>query len=147
MFRVWVILFVAVWQTGSAAFAEDITGTWAFESAVDGRTCKLSGTMEISSASENGIRSCAFKSTSVCDFNPPLTVQMEQTCRITPQGASFIIRSKVIGTLTDGYDVNDYLADHFIVKPSGSGKMEGLAQDDLSASRVVFWRNENASIS
>lgn len=128
-------------------FAQDITGAWSFETRVERKGCTLAGTMSISPASENGTRTCSFVSAETCDDEPEVSIRMDQSCRITPQSDNYIIRSKVIGTLTDGYSVSQYLADHFIVSPTSPKKMSGIWQDTQYSARVVFWRNDDLPVS
>ena len=129
------------------SFAQDITGAWSFETRVERKGCTLKGNMSISPAQENGTRTCSFVSSETCDSDPDILIKMDQTCRITPQSDSYIIRSKVIGTLTEGYSVSNYLADHFIVSPSSPKEMRGIWQDERYSANVVFWRDDALPVS
>lgn len=146
-FKLWILALLTSGLAHPAAFGEDITGTWLFKAGADQRACDLSGTMTISAPSETGIRTCSFVSTSVCENLSIDKVQMQQSCRITPQAKSFIIRSKVITSITDGYDAEQYLADHFVVKPSVPKEMKGIWQDAQGAARVIFWRDDAQPVS
>jgi len=129
------------------ADAQDIGGAWSFETNIERKGCTISGNMSISSADENGIRTCSFVSRETCEINPEVSWQIDQTCRIVPQGQKYIIRSKVEASLTSGYRAENYLPDHFIVEPEGSTRMTGLWQDRNFTAPVVFWRDEALPVS
>jgi hypothetical protein len=129
------------------SLAQDITGAWSFETRVERKGCTLTGNMSISPADKNGIRTCSFVSNETCQSEPGISIKMDQACRITPQSDSYIIRSKVIGTLTEGYSISNYLADHFTVSPTSAKEMRGIWQDARYSSRVVFWRDDDLPVS
>lgn len=133
--------------SSQTVLAQDITGAWSFKSEVKRKGCTITGNMSISPPNETGIRTCAFVSTETCAAQPDINIQMDQTCRITPQGNSYIMRSQVIGTLTEGYNVANYLADHFIVKPTNTKEMKGIWQDARFSAPVIFWRDEALPVS
>ena len=57
------------------------------------------------------------------------------------------MRSTVVGTLTEGYNVGNYLADHFIVKPTSPKEMKGIWQDTRYSAPVIFWRDDALPVS
>jgi len=130
-----------------ASQAQDICGAWSFKSEVKRKGCTLTGNMSISPASESGARTCSFVSNESCEYLPDINIKMDQSCRITPQGEHYIIRSKVIGTLTEGYETSRYLADHFVVKPTTPKEMKGIWQDARYSAPVIFWRDDALPVS
>jgi len=129
------------------SYAQDITGAWSFKSEVKRKGSTLTGSMTISRPDENGVRTCSFVSSETLVSEPNLNIKMDQSCRITPQGDSYIMRSKVIGTLTEGYNIGNYLADHFVVKPNSPQEMKGIWQDARYSAPVIFWRDDNLPVS
>lgn len=125
----------------------NVTGAWSFQTDIKRKGCTIVGNMTISLPAENGTRTCAFVSTETCKANPDQSWQVEQTCRITPQNESLIIRSKVEGTLTEGYNVANYLPDHFVLRPESSMKMTGIWQDSAYSAPVIFWRDDALPVS
>ena len=99
---------------GGTANAQDISGAWSFKTEIKRKGCTITGNMSISAPDENQIRTCSFVSRETCDIDPEQSWQIDQTCRIVPQARKYIIRSKVVGSLTDGYLASRYLPDHFI---------------------------------
>lgn len=140
-----LVLIGLVWLP--FGYAQNISGAWSFKSELTRKGCTLTGNMTISPAAENGIRTCSFVSIETCEafFEGP--IKMDQSCRITPQGDGYIIRSQVVGTLTEGYNPANYLADHFIVRPSGPKEMKGISQDTRYSAPVIFWRDEDLPVS
>ena len=130
-----------------ASYAQDITGAWSFKSEVKRKGSTLTGSMTISRPDENGLRTCSFVSSETLVSEPDFNIQMDQSCRITPQGNNYIIRSKVIGTLTEGYSIGNYLADHFVVKPTSPKEMKGIWQDARYSAPVIFWRDDDLPVS
>ena len=145
------IFALAILSFGAAdvglANAQDITGAWSFETDIKRKGCIITGNMTISAPEENGIRTCSFVSRETCDIDPDQSWQIDQTCRIVPQGPKYIIRSKVEASLTDGYAAANYLPDHFVVEPESPKRMTGLWQDRNFAAPVVFWRDEALPVS
>lgn len=129
------------------AYAQDIAGAWSFQTDIKRKGCTISGNMTISQADESGIRTCSFVSSESCEIAPDASWEIDQTCRIVPQGPKYIIRSKVEGSLTDGYAITNYLPDHFVVEPESPIRMTGLWQDRNFAAPVVFWRDEALPVS
>ena len=130
-----------------ASLAEDIGGAWSFETNIKAKGCTITGNMSISAADEDGIRTCSFVSSETCKFDPDQSWQVDQSCRIIPSGPKYIIRSTVIGSLTEGYSAAGYLPDHFIVQPESPKRMTGLWQDSNFTASVVFWRDEALPVS
>ncbi|MEM9667569.1 MAG: hypothetical protein AAF950_01480 [Pseudomonadota bacterium] len=145
----WVILIaISVLGLASAAQAnEDISGAWSFRTDVKAKECTLTGNMTISQPEENGSRTCSFVSRESCEYAPGISWQMDQACRITPQGNKLIIRSEVIRSLTPGYSVSNYLPDHFVVEPQSQSLMTGVWQDANYAAPVEFWRDDSLPVS
>lgn len=131
----------------SAEASENISGAWSFRADVKQKGCTLTGNMTISQPAENGTRICSFVSRETCEYAPDEAWQMDQTCRVTPQGVKFIIRSKVLRSLTPGYSKDNYLPDHFVVEPESSSLMRGIWQDANFAAPVEFWRDDNLPVS
>ncbi len=129
------------------AAAQDIGGAWSFKTDIERKGCSITGNMSISAPDENQIRTCSFVSRETCDFDPEQSWQVDQTCRIVPQERAYIIRSKVVGSLTEGYSASGYLPDHFIVEPQSPTRMTGLWQDRNFSAPVVFWRDEALPVS
>ncbi|MEO1476258.1 MAG: hypothetical protein AAFS13_07730 [Pseudomonadota bacterium] len=129
------------------AQANEIAGAWSFRTDVKAKGCTLTGNMTISQAEENGSRTCSFVSTETCGGVLDMSWQMDQSCRVTPDGESLIIRSKVIRSLTPGYSVTNYLPDHFVVEPESSTLMTGIWQDANFAAPVEFWRDDSLPVS
>ncbi|MEO0882611.1 MAG: hypothetical protein AAFY34_07725 [Pseudomonadota bacterium] len=125
----------------------NITGAWSFRANVKIKGCVLTGNMTISQPADNGIRTCSFVSTEACEYAPGESWQMDQACRVTPQGDKYIIRSKVIRSLTPGYSLQNYLPDHFVVEPESSSLMTGIWQDANYAAPVEFWRDDSLPVS
>jgi len=130
-----------------ASFGEDISGAWSFKTEIKRKGCTIVGNMSISTTDEDGIRTCSFVSRETCEIEPDLSWQVDQSCRIVPNGPKYIIRSKVIGSLTEGYSAASYAPDHFIVEPDGPSRMTGLWQDRNFTAPVVFWRDEALPVS
>lgn len=145
--RLAVMATLAVTFAQPKSLAEDITGAWSFRADVVHKGCTLTGNMSISLPEENGVRTCSFVSTETCKAFQDINIKMDQVCRITPQGESYIIRSEVLGTLTEGYSVSNYLADHFVVRPQSSREMKGIWQDAEYSASVLFWRDDNLPVS
>ena len=148
--KVYVSLLLALVVAGAGnetATAQDISGAWSFETEIKRKGCTITGNMSISAPDENQIRTCSFVSRETCDIDPEQSWQIDQTCRIVPQARKFIIRSKVVGSLTEGYAANRYLPDHFIVEPESPNRMTGLWQDRNFSAPVVFWRDEALPVS
>lgn len=138
---------VMIGLAAPTAAGQDITGAWSFRADVERKGCTLSGNMTISQPAENGTRTCSFVSIETCEAEPGLEIKMDQACRITPQAKSYIMRSKVIGTLTEGYSIGNYLADHFVVRPTGPKEMKGIWQDSQYSAPVIFWRDDALPVS
>lgn len=129
------------------ALAQDIGGAWSFRTDIKRKGCTITGNMNISPPAENGARTCAFVSSETCSAQPEQSWQMDQTCRVTKQGESYIIRSRVMGSLTEGYDAAFYLPDHFVVKPENARRMSGIWQDKRYSANVIFWRDDALPVS
>ncbi len=127
--------------------AEDISGAWSFKTEIKRKGCTIIGNMSISSADNDGIRTCSFVSRETCEIDPEASWSVDQSCRIVPNGPKYIIRSKVIGSLTEGYSAASYAPDHFIVEPDSPTQMNGLWQDRNFAAPVIFWRDEALPVS
>lgn len=143
-------LILALLASGLIApplYAQNVTGAWSFRADVKRKGCTLSGNMTISEPAANGTRTCSFVSTETCEAIPDLNIKMDQACKITPQAESYIMRSTVVGTLTEGYNVGNYLADHFIVKPTSPKEMKGIWQDTRYSAPVIFWRDDALPVS
>lgn len=133
------------WPAGAE---ENITGAWSFKTDIKRKGCTITGNMTISPPEESGARTCSFVSTETCSLDGDTGAwQMDQVCRITPQGDRYIFRSKVIGTLTDGYNAQNYLPDHFVVKPESDKRMTGIWQDSAYSAPVIFWRDDSLPVS
>lgn len=145
--RVVFLAALAVLGLPITAFAENVRGAWSFKTDIARKGCTITGNMTISVPNESGIRTCSFVSTETCSAAPDQSWQIDQTCRITPQGESLIIRSKVRSSLTEGYNVANYLPDHFVVRPESSQSMTGIWQDRNYSAPVVFWRDDALPVS
>ncbi|MEL7129784.1 MAG: hypothetical protein AAGK23_09570 [Pseudomonadota bacterium] len=146
MTRVFLISGLAFAIICPAAQAE-IRGGWSFKTDIKRKGCTITGNMSVSAENNDGLRTCSFVSEERCEIEPDISWKVEQTCRITPQGTRFIIRSQVIQSLTPGYSADSYLPDHFVVSPDGPNTMRGLWQDKNYAAPVIFWRDESLPIS
>jgi len=147
IFRLGTLALLMLALAAPASYAQDIIGAWSFKSEVKRKGSTLTGNMTISAANERGVRTCSFVSSETLASVPDLNIKMDQACRITPQGNSYIMRSTVIGTLTEGYNVGNYLADHFVVKPTNPKEMKGIWQDARFSAPVIFWRDEALPVS
>ena len=145
--RFTLMVALAVLGLPVVSFAENVTGAWSFKTDIARKGCTITGNMTISVPNENGSRTCSLVSTETCHAAPEDSWRVDQTCRITPQGESLIIRSKVRGSLTEGYDAANYLADHFVVRPESSQKMSGIWQDRNYSAPVIFWRDDGLPVS
>lgn len=141
-----LIIFISVMMTQTVA-AQDITGAWSFKTDIERKGCTITGNMSITRPDEDGARTCSFVSTEICEFMPEREITVDQACRITSEDERYIIRSEVIGSLTEGYDIGNYLPDHFVVKPESPERMTGFWQDRNYAAPVVFWRDEALPVS
>lgn len=140
------LLLIAPAPLAAASDRDEIAGSWAFRTEIRAKGCEISGTMEISAADENGARSCLFQSAETCGPADPPT-EMEQSCRVLPQGDYLLITSKVERSLTEGRPIDFYMADNFTVRPAGPGRMEGTWYDRLFSDFVVFWRPDQMPVS
>lgn len=150
-FRSSVLMLMISALGAPTAFAQNITGVWSFKTDIQRKGCTITGNMSISPPTESGARTCSFVSREVCGSAPDIEVVMDQACKITPQGKSFIMRSTVIASQTDGYNIANYLADHFVVKPSSPKEMpkemKGIWQDARYSASVIFWREDALPVS
>ncbi|MEM8637014.1 MAG: hypothetical protein AAGF33_18775 [Pseudomonadota bacterium] len=146
--RLAVLALASVSMLLPAASAQDaVSGAWSFRADVRQKGCVLTGNMTISQPAQNGTRTCSFVSRETCEDIPDTSWQMDQTCKITPQGDKMIIRSKVVRSLTPGYSIQNYLPDHFVVEPESSSLMTGIWQDANFAAPVEFWRDDSLPVS
>lgn len=134
-------------QLPATAQQADVTGAWSFQTDIKRKGCTITGNMTISVPATNGTRTCSFVSTETCQAVPDQAWQIDQTCRVTPQDENLIIRSQVKGSLTEGYNVANYLPDHFVVRPENSQKMTGIWQDSAFSAPVIFWRDDALPVS
>ncbi|MEM6900720.1 MAG: hypothetical protein AAF583_13220 [Pseudomonadota bacterium] len=143
-----VLALASVFMLLPAANAQDtVSGAWSFRADVRQKGCVLTGSMTISQPAPNGTRTCSFVSRETCEYAPDTSWQMDQTCKITPQGEKMIIRSKVVRSLTPGYSIQNYLPDHFVVEPESNSLMTGIWQDANFAAPVEFWRDDSLPVS
>lgn len=146
-FRLSALILLACAMGLPNARAQDITGAWSFKTDIQRKGCTITGNMSVSPPNESGARTCSFVSRETCDAQPDIDVVMDQSCKITPQAKSYIIRSKVIASQTEGYNIRNYLADHFVVKPSSPKEMKGIWQDARYSAPVIFWREDALPVS
>ncbi len=130
----------------AASDSDELSGSWAFRTEIRKKGCEISGTMTIYDADESGARTCRFQSSETCGPVEPPT-EMEQSCRVLPQGNYLLITSRVERSLTDGRPIDFYMADNFTVRPTGPGRLEGTWYDRLFSDFVVFWRPDQVPVS
>ena len=128
------------------ADTQDISGAWSFETVIRKKGCTITGLMHIEPELD-GTRSCSFMASEVCEDFPEDRITVEQSCRIIRQGNFYLIRSRVLQSLTEGYSSAAYLPDHFTVKPVNQTRMKGTWYDRNYSDAVTFWRDEEAPIS
>lgn len=125
------------------ATAGEIGGVWSFETEIKKKGCTITGNMHIE-LEIDGVRQCSFTSSEVCVGFPEGRINVEQTCRILKQGSFYLIRSRFLQSLTEGYSGASYLPDHFAVKPAGPNRMNGTWHDSRYTDAVTFWRDKMA---
>lgn len=143
----WLLGLATALALPAQAESNDIAGAWSFKTNIKRKGCTITGNMTISQPSETGTRTCSFVSREICQQDPDLSWQIEQSCRVTPQAEKYIIRSTVIASLTPGYPAANYLPDHFVVTPESAARMTGIWQDSQYAAPVVFWRDASLPVS
>ncbi|MEO0982844.1 MAG: hypothetical protein AAFX03_09365 [Pseudomonadota bacterium] len=141
-----LILALGAAALAHGAMADAVEGSWSFETVNKAKGCTITGKMTIE-PSETAVRACSFVSSEVCDWEPDRAVQVDQVCSLIEQGDRYVIRSQVVGALTEDYDIRFYNPDHFSVKLDNPSQMSGLWQDRNYTAPVVFQRDGNLPIS
>lgn len=131
------------------AMAQDITGGWSFKTVIKEKGCQIEGNMSVYEDRDTGALACEFTSRETCDWDAETDegTVIDQACRIYEQGDYYLFSSRVVQSLTLGYDPAGYLPDNFVVKPDGPERMSGHWYDRNYRDTVEFWRNRNTEIS
>ncbi|MEZ5939099.1 MAG: hypothetical protein R3C52_12925 [Hyphomonadaceae bacterium] len=85
----------ACMPAAGAAYAQSPTGRWTFQTGTINDTCDLSGDMKIWQESKDGPYKCRFTSVQECKTEPPLRIEMAQTCVAKVKGQSIEITSAI----------------------------------------------------
>ena len=121
----------------------EIGGVWSFETVIHDKGCTITGSMHIE-VELDGRRQCSFTSSEVCTAYPDERITVEQSCRILRQGSFYLIRSRFVRSLTEGYSGLTYLPDQFEVRLVNASRMKGTWHDTSYTDAVTFWRDKMA---
>ncbi len=126
-------------------------GEWRFETAKVNANCMLSGDMTIWKA-RDGL-ACRFIANQSCTGEPPIDIEVAQTCTAKQTGDQIVITSKIDRTVSasPSYlkpEVDQFYApDNFTVRINKAGdEMKGKFHS-LSEAAVRFWRNTSDLVS
>ncbi|MBI1340005.1 hypothetical protein GC169_07330 [bacterium] len=125
-----------------AAFADDLSGDWLFETGVFDGNCKISGTFRFMSTRVPDTYTCVFTSEQVCEGSTAY-VKVKQSCTAQRIGSRVAIKSKVAEIIEERPFADGlYFADNFIVSVTKKGaELVGGHYDEIRTATARFWRD------
>jgi hypothetical protein len=144
-----VVAAAIMMVSAAPATADDIGGSWLFETSTFEQDCLIKGTMTFRPTGLRNAYACEFESEQICGpLNGDLYIRVKQTCTAQRIGRQVAIKSAVLDVVErrpaapPGVDPDAlYLADNFIVSLSKSLlEMVGGHYDEQRKLAARFWR-------
>ena len=131
------------------AFADEVTGSWLFDTSKFMGDCQISGRITFKATSIKNTYSCQFESEQICGpENGNLYIRVQQKCTAQKVGKQIAIKTQVDKVLERrpkvdlAYAFETYLADNFIVQMQKNlAEMIGQHYDEQRQLKARFWRD------
>jgi hypothetical protein len=127
------------------AFADDVTGSWLFDTSKFMGDCQITGRIVFKNTSIKNTYTCVFESEQACGpENGNLFIRVKQVCTAQKVGKQVAIKTtvdKILEVRPTGRGAN-YLADNFIVQMQKNlSEMIGQHYDEQRQLKARFWRD------
>jgi hypothetical protein len=146
--RLWAVFGCAVALSSMApAFADEVTGSWLFDTSKFMGDCQISGRIVFKNTSIKNTYTCVFESEQICGpENGNLYIRVKQVCTAQKVGKQIAIKTQVDKVLERRPKVLNpeygYLADNFILQMQKNlAEMIGQHYDEQRQLKARFWRD------